>query len=117
MIGRISERREFERLTRHGRRARTDTLWCRYLDDPDIVPPRVAFAVGRSVGTAVSRNRVRRRLRDLARRAVVAQPPLLSRGQLLIGARPGAAELQFDALGSEFETLLRAVRAVPAEAR
>jgi ribonuclease P protein component len=30
-------------------------------------PPRVAFAVGRSVGGAVTRNRVRRHLRSAAR--------------------------------------------------
>ena len=111
MIGRISERREFERLTRHGRRARTDTLWCRYLDDPVAVPPRVAFAIGRAVGSAVTRNRLRRRLRDLVRGAVAAAPPLLSSGQLLIGAQPAAAELKFDALAQEVACLLRAVRA------
>jgi ribonuclease P protein component len=111
LIGRIRERRAFERLTRHGRRARTDTLWCRYLDEPSTVPPRVAFAVGRAVGSAVTRNRVRRRLRELVRHAVVADPPLLTSGQLLIGARPGAAELEFDALGRELQCLLRAVRA------
>jgi ribonuclease P protein component len=33
----------------------------------DAAPPRVAFAVGRRVGNAVVRNRVRRRLRALAR--------------------------------------------------
>jgi ribonuclease P protein component len=111
LIGRVSERREFERLTRHGRRARTTTLWCRYLDDPDVVPPRVAFAVGRAVGTAVTRNRVRRRLRQLARCAVVADPPLLHHGQLLIGARPEAAEQSFGLLQDEVFTLLRTVRA------
>jgi ribonuclease P protein component len=33
------------------------------------VPPRVAFAIGRRVGGAVVRNRLRRRLRELARRS------------------------------------------------
>ena len=106
MIGRINERREFERLTRHGRRARTATLWCRYLDDPDAVPPRVAFAVGRAVGGAVIRNRVRRRLRELVRAAVRSEPPRLVRGRLLIGVQPAAAELSFAALSGEVDDLL-----------
>jgi ribonuclease P protein component len=110
LIGRISERREFERLTRHGRRARTDALWCRYLDDPTVVPPRVAFSIGRAVGTAVTRNRLRRRLRELLRRAATDDPPRLSHGALLVGAHPAAAELSFDALAQEVDALLRAAR-------
>ena len=112
MIGRIRERREFERLTRHGRRARSSRLWCRYLDEPDVVPPRVAFAIGRAVGSAVTRNRLRRRLRELVRAAVVAEPSRLPTGQLLVGAQPGAAELSFDELDREVEALLVAVRPV-----
>jgi ribonuclease P protein component len=111
LIGRISARREFEQLTRHGRRARTTTLWCRYLDEPGASPPRVAFAIGRAVGPAVTRNRLRRRLRELVRRAVLSDPPLLTGGRLLIGARPAAAELSFERLAREVDDLLRAVRA------
>jgi ribonuclease P protein component len=110
LIGRISARREFEQLTRHGRRARTATLWCRYVDDPGAAPLRVAFAIGRTVGSAVTRNRLRRRLRELVRRAVTADPPLLTSGRLLIGAQPGAGELPFERLAGEVDTLLRALR-------
>jgi ribonuclease P protein component len=112
LIGRIHERREFERLSRHGRRARTETLWCRYLDEPQSVPPRIAFAIGRSVGPAVVRNRLRRRLRALAadRARTGGGGPLLPHGSLLIGARPAAAERSFEELGVELTTLLRTVR-------
>jgi ribonuclease P protein component len=112
LISRIHERREFERLSRHGRRARTETLWCRYLDDPQAAPPRIAFAIGRSVGPAVVRNRLRRRLRALAaaHAKVDAMTPLLPHGSLLIGARPSAAERSFEELGAELTTMLRTVR-------
>jgi len=110
LIGRISARREFEQLTRHGRRARTASLWCRYLDEPGGAAPRVAFAIGRAVGPAVTRNRLRRRLRELVRAAVLSDPPLLPSGRLLIGAQPSAGELSFARLGSELDQLLRAVR-------
>lgn len=76
-------------------------LWCTYiLDSHDTAtPPRVAFALGRALGTAVVRNRVRRRLRAMLQQAASAGqlPP----GMYLFGAVPDAAarssiELQFD---------------------
>jgi len=114
LIGRIGERREFERLSRHGRRARTSTLWCRYLRDPDVVPPQVAFAIGRPVGSAVVRNRLRRRLRELLRSASGGDHPLLPSGRLLVGANTGAGERSFDELGVEVTDLLSAAVGVPA---
>ncbi len=77
-------------------------LWCRYLDEPPVSPPRVAFAIGRDVGPAVTRNRLRRRLRVHAAGAGA----LLPHGQLLVGARPGAGELSFDELGSALTAML-----------
>jgi len=64
-------------------------LW---LDDGTPPPPRVAFAVGRRVGSAVSRNRLRRRLRELARRTDLAP------GAWLVIAAPGAGEASVAAL-------------------
>jgi ribonuclease P protein component len=109
VIGRIHERRRFEELRRVGRRAGTDHLWCRYLPDPTAVPPRAAFAIGRTIGPAVVRNRVRRRLRALLRDAATTGhlPP----GWLLIGARPAVGELTFDELRTELRRLLSAVPA------
>jgi len=107
LIGRIRERREFETLSRHGRRASTSTLWCRYVDDATAVPPRVAFAVGRSVGSAVTRNRLRRRLRHVL--ADAARRSSLGHGLLLVGARPAAVERSFDELRHEVHELLMSV--------
>jgi ribonuclease P protein component len=109
LIGRLGERRELERLTRDGRRARSATLWCRYLDDPPVAPPRVAFAIGRAVGPAVVRNRLRRRLRELLRAAASGDDPALACGLLLLGAQPAAAERSFVELGDEVSVLLAAV--------
>jgi ribonuclease P protein component len=113
LIGRITERRAFERLTRDGRRAHTESLWCRYLADQAVVPPQVAFAVGRSVGSAVVRNRVRRRLRALVRAANLDDPPRLRCGQLLIGAKPDASERSFDQLEHDVNELLWLIRTRP----
>ena len=67
--------------------------------------PSVAFAISRAVGTAVARNRLRRRLRALLGDSDV--PP----GLLLIGARPGAIELTFDQLGSTLGRMLERLHA------
>ena len=95
MIWRIRERSAFTRLAREGRRTRAGVLWCTYLPDPVATPPRVAYALGRAIGPAVVRNRLRRQLRALLDNASL--PP----GLYLIGAQPAAAqrsrvELEFD---------------------
>lgn len=101
LIWRIRERDAFARLAREGSRIRTSSLWCTYLPDPGAEPPRLAFAIGRAVGPAVTRNRVRRRLRALLSTGIEPPP-----GWYLIGARPSVTELTFDQLGAELTTLL-----------
>lgn len=70
---------------------------------PATEPPRVAYAVGRNLGPAVVRNRVRRRLRA----AVVAHRDGLQPGHgYLVRARPGAAERSYAELSTDIGTLL-----------
>ena len=59
--------------------------------DPAAIPPRVGFAVGRSVGSAPVRNRIRRRLRALAATHAESLRP----GWYLVGADAPFAELAF----------------------
>ena len=104
LIDRVRERDAFVRLRRDGVRVRTDPLWCSFVLDPDLVPPQVAFAIGRAVGSAVSRNRLRRRLR-----AVLAEcdvPP----GLYLIGARTPACEQTFAELEATAASLIAKVQ-------
>jgi ribonuclease P protein component len=63
----------------------------------------VAYTIGRRVGGAVVRNRLRRRLRALIRDAA----PTLRPGAYLIGAAPAAAELGPDDLRAH---LVRALK-------
>ena len=104
MTNRIRERDAFERLRRDGTRIHSPSLWCNFLADPLITPSSTAFAIGRAFGSAVARNRLRRRLRALlaTRQRTAPLPP----GLLLIGARPTAAELTFDQLRIELNLLL-----------
>ena len=70
--------------------------------------PAVAFAIGRAIGNAVVRNGLRRRMRAILSDSTV--PP----GILLIGVRPGAAELTFDQLR---HTLVRMIDSLPTRPR
>jgi ribonuclease P protein component len=95
LIWRIRERSGFTRLAVEGQRTRAGVLWCTFVLDPINTPPQVAFALGRALGPAVVRNRIRRRLRHLL---AAAPPPA---GMFLIGAQPiagsrSASELAFD---------------------
>ena len=110
LIWRIRGRRAFQNLARSGRTVRTETLWCTFLNDPAAQPLRVAFAVGRSVGTAVRRNRLRRRLRAIV--ASIAPDIGLRHGWLLIGAKPAADKHTFDSLRSEVAALLARIIAI-----
>ncbi len=92
LIDSIRDRDVFVRLGREGVRFRRGPLWCTYLADPAIDRAHVAFAIGRPVGGAVVRNRLRRRLRMIARQHSLVP------GWWLIGARPNAIELTFDEL-------------------
>ena len=68
-------------------------MTCARLDESG--PPRVAFAVGRQVGGAVTRNRIRRRLRAVVRdEAAVLEPSCA----YLIGAGPAALKTPFSEL-------------------
>jgi len=62
---------------------------------------RFGFAVGRGVGNAVVRNRVKRRLRALATDSSVAQG-----WDLVVIARKAAAESPFHVLGESLSDLL-----------
>ena len=87
-------------------------MWCRYVPDPHAVPPRLAFSIGRTVGPAVARNRLRRRLRAAVQS--LAGDRRLVNGWLLLGARPTALERTFDQLTAEVAGMLATVVDGPA---
>jgi ribonuclease P protein component len=67
-------------------------------------PPTVAYAISRAVGTAVVRNRVRRRLRALVSAAVA--DAAMGPGDYLISVRPAAAERPYAELGRDLRAAL-----------
>ncbi|MDQ1444050.1 MAG: ribonuclease protein component [Acidimicrobiaceae bacterium] len=105
-VWRVRDSATFAELRRHGRRARTGPLSVTWLPGPSDHPPRLAFAIGRSVGTAVVRNRLRRRLRSLFAEHVFDLRP----GTYLISAAPAAATLEY---GDLRRTLSAALNDLP----
>ncbi len=72
---------------------------------------RFGFAVGKAVGGAVVRNRVKRRLRAIAR-GVVPRPGL----DIVVGARKPAADATYGELERAFVSLMRRAEALQATA-
>jgi ribonuclease P protein component len=64
----------------------------------------VAFALGRALGPAVVRNRLRRRLRAVCR--ALDSAGSMPGGLLLIGANPTVLELPFAQIESEMATMM-----------
>jgi len=71
--------------------------------------PRVGFTVSRQVGNAVERNRVRRRLRELVRRAA-AETLQAGHDYVLVGRRT-ALSRPFDQMLRDFAVAVRRIHA------
>ena len=86
--------RVFAALRAEGRRVRRGPVTITWLPGDSGQPPRVAYAIGRRVGGAVVRNRVRRRLR-----AITADlAPQMHPGAYLLGAGREAASMPYEEL-------------------
>lgn len=104
LIWRVDRRETFLAL-RKGRRRRCGPLTVSWVPGDPAEPPKVAYSVGRRVGPAVVRNRVRRRLRVLIRDSA----DLLAPGAYLIGAGAETASLDFAALRSCLQKALKLI--------
>jgi len=88
LIWRVRGHATFRDLSRAPAQRR-GPLWMRHLPQPAGEPPRIAYAIGRRVGSAPVRNRLRRRLREAMR----AEAERLAPGAYLLGAGPTAVTL------------------------
>jgi ribonuclease P protein component len=92
-IGRVTDRASFDALRRQGVRGRSgpvSLVWLPQARSDALGTARVAFAIDRRAGGAVTRNRIRRRLRA-AVRAQAAEGDLPAGTYLLRGGRELAA--------------------------
>ena len=95
MTWRIRDRATFEALRHSEARARRGPVTVTYAPVGTAPRPRVAYAIGKRAGSAVTRNRIRRRLRAAASTAD------LRPGAYLVSAGPAAATLPYEELKSE----------------
>lgn len=107
---RLRRRTDFVRVTRTGRRSTRGCLVA-YLEPAGVtgsgtavaLPPKVGFVVGKTVGGAVARNAVTRRLRALARERLDRLP---SGTLLVVRALPAAASADVGRLAADLDACL-----------
>jgi ribonuclease P protein component len=105
LIGRVGDRASFDALRRDGRRARRGPVTVVHL--PGTGEVRVAYAIGRAVGPAVVRNKLRRRLRAAVRELDVSTGGLPT-GTYLVSLRPEAASASYEHLRRDLATTIAA---------
>lgn len=98
----LRRRGDFARVTRRGKRYAGSHLTCFVADGRR--QTRVGITVGGTVGGAVVRNRLRRRIKAILDGYPLAGPPW---SDVVFIARPGAGELDFDALVAEVGRVFR----------
>jgi ribonuclease P protein component len=92
----LRRRGDFARVTRRGKRYAGTYLTCFVADGRR--RSRVGVTVGGSIGGAVVRNRLRRRIKAILDRYPLSAPPWRD---VVFIARPGAGELPYPALVDE----------------
>jgi ribonuclease P protein component len=103
---RLSRSGEFDRVYREGRSHASRHLVVYAFPRADAESPRLGVSVGRKLGGAVERNRVKRLLREAFWARAEALPDGLD---FVIVARPAAGELARDGGGTAIEQALGVV--------
>jgi ribonuclease P protein component len=93
-VGRIRSQRTFDRFRSSSTAGSSGPLRVKFVQQISWSRAEVAYALGKKLGGAVVRNRLRRRLRAI----VAADGIELSPGAYLVSAGPGATKLSFDEL-------------------
>ncbi len=97
---RISKNGHFNYVFRHGRRSACSTLALTYVKAHRT---QVGFSVSKKVGNAVTRNKIKRRLRECFRKKL----PCVKKGYYVFTAREKAAYADYWALSKDMNYLLK----------
>jgi ribonuclease P protein component len=107
---RLTDPDTFRVVVRRGRRAGGRLVVVHFDEAPETGAaeggPRVGFVVSKAVGPAVVRNRVKRRLRHLARESLMGLP---GSAVLVVRALPAAASASYEELGADLARCLQRV--------
>jgi len=111
---RLLRHSDFERVYRQGRRHFSPHMTVFYLAQAQLAPrqgARIGFTVGRALGGAVERNRIKRRLREAVRlqRSAITQPL-----DIVINPKKSVLTLEFEVLleeiGRAFDVIGKSAR-------
>ncbi len=100
---RLRSPRDFAAVRAHGRAVHSPALALGWRDT-GTAQTQIGFVVGKRTGNAVTRNRIKRRLRAILQQRLGHLAPGMA---IVLTARPPAADLPFAALEHEVQTLLR----------
>lgn len=104
-LNRINQAAEFRRVMRNGKK-RAGRYSVYYVLNGEGVS-KAGFVVSKAAGNAVTRNRIKRRYRELARKFISQNP----NGTLLvIRAKPDARHASWDGLSNEFSEVKKDLR-------
>ena len=99
---RLLRHADFERVYKQGRRHFSASITVFYLPRPEPEAPtsglRIGFTVGRALGGAVQRNRIKRRLREAVR---MTPPPAGVAADVVINPKKSLLTIDFAALRNE----------------
>ena len=104
---RLRQAGEFSTVIRSGGRAGRGGLVIHVYPARTSGGARAGFVVPRAVGPAVTRNKVRRRLRHLLRTRLAALP---AGTDVVVRVLPAAADASFQTLGAELDAALAAAQ-------
>tara|TARA_Y100001970_G_C14244247_1_gene866952 strand:- start:2897 stop:3250 length:354 start_codon:yes stop_codon:yes gene_type:complete len=110
LIGRLHYKRDFDNLRINGKQVKRRLISVTFNpSDTCSDGVRVAFAVGRSVGGAVVRNRIKRRLRGVFIQMITTNNSIPS-GDYLIRVFPGVETKSFVFLSEKLEEIFEDLR-------
>ena len=108
-LARLRKARDFQRVRQQGRSVGSSLLTLGWIAN-DLALCRCGYVVGKRVGkSAVARNRVKRRLREILRLQIKAGQVIPGFDLVLI-ARAGAAQATYQQLATDVTHLLRRAR-------
>jgi ribonuclease P protein component len=124
---RLLKHADFDRVYKHGRRHFSSLMTVFYLrresgeekipmsrQPRDVGHPRVGFTVGRVLGGAVDRNRIKRRLREAVR---LQQALLTGAVDVVINPKKSVLQVEFSTLLEEMERAFELIARKMAEGR
>lgn len=103
----VRGQKQFQLLRRSGTRRSHGPVRMTWVSAPELDTARISFAISRSFGTAVERNRIRRQLREIFRDE--ERSGQLPHGLYLFSVNPTAKSTEFQQLRTHVRSLLAAI--------